>query len=101
MLRFDHPPKRDFVRSPAAPIRKGIAANIISGTWILLLSLVAVPFQANLLGTEAYGLIIFAASLQVFMTILDLGLSTALVREIAADATSSRHNTQRLIQTLT
>lgn len=47
------------------------------------MSLAFVPLYINFLGLESYGLIGFYITLQVFFSVLDLGLTTTLSREIA------------------
>ncbi|MBI1920071.1 MAG: oligosaccharide flippase family protein [Geobacter sp.] len=52
--------------------------------WTSLLSIAVVPFYLRLLGAEAYGLVGFFTALQATLNMLDLGLSTATCREVAA-----------------
>lgn len=49
----------------------------------MLMGLVFVPLYIKFLGMEAYGLIGFFATLQMVFSVLDLGLSTTLNRELA------------------
>jgi len=64
-------------------LKKNIIANFIGKGWATLLSLLFVPLYINFLGMEAYGLIGFFATLQTIFSLLDMGLSTAMNREIA------------------
>ncbi len=49
----------------------------------MLMGLAFVPLYIKFLGIEAYGLIGFFATLQMLFSVLDLGLSTTLNRELA------------------
>ena len=51
--------------------------------WAAGLSLTVVPLYVHFLGIESYGLVGLFASLQSVLSILDLGLSTTVTREIA------------------
>lgn len=64
-------------------IRRNIIANVAGRGWAVLLSLVAIPVYIHFLGIEAYGLIGFFLSLMSIMSLLDLGLGTALNRQFA------------------
>ena len=64
-------------------IKKNIAANFVGNIWQGLMGLVFVPLYIHFMGIETYGLIgIFAILLGLF-ALLDMGLSTALNREMA------------------
>jgi len=80
-------------------VGRNILANALGGAWVIALSLVAIPFQVRILGPEAFGLLGFLASLQMFLTVLDFGLSTTVNREIAADTTPGRSFSRDLVQT--
>ena len=80
-------------------VGRNILANALGGAWVIALSLVAIPFQVRILGPEAFGLLGFLASLQIFLTVLDFGLSTTVNREIAADTTPGRGFSRELVQT--
>ncbi len=73
------PPKR---RSSGA-LRRDTFANLVGRGWAALAGLVFVPLYIELLGVEAYGLVGFAATLQVGISLLDVGLATTLNRELA------------------
>jgi len=68
--------------------------------WVVLLNLVVIPFQIRILGAEAYGLLGFAASLQIVFSILDFGLSVTVIREVAGDTSSGRLASCELVQTV-
>lgn len=64
-------------------LKRNIVANIAGKGWMALMSLAFVPVYIRFIGIEAYGLIgIFSALFSLF-SILDLGLSTTLNRELA------------------
>lgn len=56
---------------------------VAASAWAALVGLAVVPFQLRYLGLEAYGLIGFFAALQGVLSILDLGLSPTMSREVA------------------
>jgi O-antigen/teichoic acid export membrane protein len=64
-------------------LRRNLAANFVAQIWTVVLSLAFVPVFLHLLGTEAYGLIGFAVSLQAMLSVLDLGLATTANREFS------------------
>ena len=64
-------------------VRRNIIANVAGKGWAALLSLVAVPIYIHFLGIEAFGLIGFFLSLMAILSLLDLGLGTALNRQFA------------------
>jgi O-antigen/teichoic acid export membrane protein len=87
--------------SSGTVVQRNIIANVIGGSWVVLLSLLVIPFQIRILGAEAYGLIGFMVSLQILLTALDLGLSKTVNREIASDTTEARKSSRALVQTAT
>jgi O-antigen/teichoic acid export membrane protein len=64
-------------------LRHNLVANLGGQAWAMLMGIAFVPVYVRVLGIEAYGLIGFFLSLQVFLSILDLGLSSTLSRELA------------------
>lgn len=68
-----------------SPIRisSNIAAGFIGKAVTLVISLAFLPIYIDLLGIAAYGLIGFYTTLVVLLSVLDLGLSTTLNREMA------------------
>ena len=67
----------------------------------VLVNFLVIPIQIRILGAEAYGLIGFMVSLQIFLAILDLGLSKTVNREIASDTSEERTFSRSLVQTAT
>ena len=64
-------------------VRRNIVANIAGRGWAALLSLAVLPVYIHFLGIEAFGLIGFFLSLTAILSLLDLGLGTALNRQFA------------------
>ena len=64
-------------------VRRNIVANVAGRGWTALLSLAVVPVYIHFLGIEAFGLIGFFLSLMAMLSLLDLGLGTALNRQFA------------------
>lgn len=60
-----------------------ISANVVGRAWLMLMSFAFVPVYLHILGIEAYGIIGFFATLTAMFSILDLGLSATLNREMA------------------
>lgn len=81
-------------------IARNILLNVVGGTWTIVLYLLIVPVQIKFLGIDAFGLLAFISTLQVFFSIFDLGLSTTLAREVAIDDTPGLQQTRDLLQTL-
>jgi O-antigen/teichoic acid export membrane protein len=81
-------------------IRRNIVANTVGGSATLLLNLLVTPFLIRILGAEAYGLLGLMTSLQIVFAVLDLGLSTTIVKEIASDTSLERSATRGLVSTL-
>ena len=64
-------------------VSKNIIANYVGQIVNSLLNIAFIPVYLKLLGTEAYGLVGFYASLQAVLSLLDLGMTPTLSREIA------------------
>ena len=52
----------------------------------VLVALIALPWYQKLLGSEAFGLVAVILSIQAFLVLMDLGMSTVVNREIAYGA---------------
>ncbi len=83
-------------------VRTNIIANFAGKAWTSVMSLVFIPLYIKFMGIEAYGLIGIFASLMVLFTILDMGLSSTLSRELARLSTSqeSAQESRDLVRTL-
>src|SRR6267378_429094 len=64
-------------------VKRNIIANVAGRGWAALLSLAVLPVYIHFLGIEAFGLIGFFLSLMAVLSLLDLGLGTALNRQFA------------------
>lgn len=78
---------------------RNVLANLLSGVWIAVLTLVVTPIQVGLLGVEAYAVIGFITTLQVMLGVFDLGLASTLTREIARDQSLNHSSSTPLIRT--
>jgi O-antigen/teichoic acid export membrane protein len=70
------------------PLRKNLLANFAGRVWASGISLVFIPLYIRFLGIESYGLIGIYLSLMALFSILDMGLSTTLNRELARLSTA-------------
>lgn len=64
-------------------VRRNILANYISQFYVLAIGILIVPFYIQYLGAEAYGLVAFYALLQMWLNLLNMGLTHTLARETA------------------
>jgi O-antigen/teichoic acid export membrane protein len=64
-------------------VKKNIVASFVGNIWQVLMGLAFIPFYIKLLGAESYGLIGIFAMLQGVLSILDMGLSATVTRELA------------------
>jgi len=64
-------------------LKKNIIANYLGQGWTALMGLVFVPVYIHYLGIEAWGLVGFMSLLQAWLTLLDMGLTPTLSREMA------------------
>jgi O-antigen/teichoic acid export membrane protein len=66
-----------------ADVRKNIVFNYGGQLYTTLIGILVLPLFLEYVGAEAYGLIGFYTLIQAWMTLLDLGMTPALGREIA------------------
>jgi O-antigen/teichoic acid export membrane protein len=64
-------------------LRKNVIANYLGQGWTALMGLVFIPIYIRYLGVEAWGLVGFMSMLQAWLTLLDMGLTPTLSREMA------------------
>lgn len=83
-------------------VKRNFAANLAGSVWSALLTVAVLPVYLRLLGAELYGLIGFYTTLQMLILILDLGLGTAVNREMARLTLDDRGAAiaRRLLKTL-
>ena len=63
-------------------LKRNLIANYLGQGWTALMSLAFVPLYIKYLGIEAYGLIGLYAVLQAWLSLLDMGMTPALGREM-------------------
>lgn len=69
--------------------------------WSALIALAVVPFYLKYLGIEAYGLIGFFVTIQMVMSLLDMGLAPTMNREVArCTASGDLKEAGKLLHTL-
>lgn len=68
---------------PMPSVRHNIIANFSGKAWASIFSLAFVPIYIKLLGVEVYGLLGIFLSLGALLSLLDMGLSTTLSRELS------------------
>ena len=64
-------------------LKKNVLANYIGTAWSALMAIAFAPLYIKYLGIESYGLIGFFTMLQAWLTLLDMGMTPALSREMA------------------
>ena len=64
-------------------LKRNLIANYLGQGWTALMGLAFVPLYIQYLGIEAYGLIGLFAVMQAWLSLLDLGMTPALGREMA------------------
>ncbi len=81
---------------------KNLIANYIGRIWTSLLGFLLIPFYIKSLGVEGYGLIGFYLSLNAILSILDLGIGSAINRELAKLSLfpNSESKQRQLVKTL-
>lgn len=83
-------------------LKKNIVANLLGSVWISIISFVFIPVYIKFLGVAAWGLIGIFSTLQIIFSLLDMGLSTTLNREMArlSQANDNGHIMRNLLKTL-
>ncbi len=82
-------------------VRSNIVANFVGKAWAAILSLAFVPIYIKLMGVEVYGLLGIFMSLTVMLSLLDMGLSTTLSRELSrlSALENSEQESRNLVRT--
>jgi len=65
------------------PLRRNIFANYVGTIFVVLAPMMALPYYLHAMGSDVWGLVSFIATLQALLSLLDAGVSQALVREFA------------------
>jgi O-antigen/teichoic acid export membrane protein len=81
-----------------AGLKQNVVANFLGQTWAAAMALVFVPTYIRYLGVEAYALIGLFTVMQAALSLLDMGMTATLTREMAR-FTAGAH-TARSIRTL-
>jgi O-antigen/teichoic acid export membrane protein len=83
-------------------LKLNIIANFIGRGWTAIMGLAFVPLYIKFMGIEAYGLVGFSATIQALSSLLDMGLSTTLNRELARLSTQEgkAQESRDLVRTL-
>ena len=82
-------------------LKLNVLANLGGKVWTGLIQIVFVPLYIKFLGMEAFGLIGFFIMLQNLLSMLDLGLSTTLNRELACrSAKGNAQEARDLVRTM-
>ena len=76
-------------------LKRNVIANYLGQGWSGLIGLAFVPLYIKYLGIEAYGLIGIFAMLQAWLTLLDMGMTPTLNREMAR-FTAGAHTPQSI-----
>lgn len=76
-------------------LKKNVLANYLGQAWAALMSLVFVPVYIHYLGMEAYGLIGVFTLLYMWLSLLDMGMTPTLSREMAR-YTAGAHSAQSI-----
>ena len=76
-------------------IKNNLIANYLGQGWVALMGLAFIPLYIRYLGMEAYGLIGLFAVIQAWMTLLDMGMTPTLNREMAR-YTAGAHSSQSI-----
>jgi O-antigen/teichoic acid export membrane protein len=83
-------------------VKRNLVANFVASIWVAALSLLLVPLYVRHIGIEAYALVGVYGMLQAMTSLLDMGFSTTMNREMArASADPGYANEARtLVRTL-
>lgn len=73
-------------------LKKNVIANYLGQGWVALMGLAFIPVYIKYLGIEAYGLIGIFALLQAWLSLLDMGMTPTLSREMARFSGGSHSN---------
>jgi O-antigen/teichoic acid export membrane protein len=84
------------------PLRKNLLANFAGRLWASGISLVFIPLYIRFMGIESYGLIGVYLSLMALVSVLDMGLSTTLNRELArlSTVTGNEQEARNLVRSM-
>lgn len=81
-------------------VRKNIFANYIGAAVMVVAPVMALPWYLSILGPKQFGLISFVTALQVFLGLLDSGISQVSMREFSVrmnETQDGRHSAATLL----
>jgi O-antigen/teichoic acid export membrane protein len=83
-------------------LKYNLIANFLGKGWTGIMGLAFIPIYIKFIGIEAYGLVGFSATFQALSSLLDMGLSSTLNRELAVRSTQEgkRQESRDLVRTL-
>ena len=76
-------------------LKRNLIANYLGQGWVGLIGLLFIPIYIKYLGIEAYGLIGLFSVLQALLSLLDMGMTPTLSREMAR-FTGGNHTSQSM-----
>ena len=76
-------------------LKRNLIANYLGQGWAALMGLAFIPLYIKYLGIESYGLIGLFAVLQAWLSLLDMGMTPTLGREMAR-FTGGSHSAQSI-----
>lgn len=76
-------------------LKRNLIANYLGQGWVAIMGLAFIPIYIKYLGIEAYGLIGLFALLQAWLSLLDMGMTPTLGREMAR-FTGGTHSAQSI-----
>jgi len=85
-----------------ASVKTNVIANFAGRAWTSIMSLVFIPLYIKFMGIESYGLIGIFISIIALFSLLDMGLSSTLSRELArlSATKDSAQESRNLVRTL-
>lgn len=72
-------------------VGRNLTIGLANSIWSAVIAFAVVPVYLKYLGTESYGLIGFFTTTQALVSLLDLGLSSTINREIAKSTSEREH----------
>lgn len=64
-------------------IKKNVLSNYVTQIYLVGINVFMIPLYIRYMGTEAYGIIGFFTMLQVWFQLLDLGLTSTLIKQVS------------------
>lgn len=82
--------------------KRNIVANFAANAWQAAISLAFVPIYVHFIGIESYGLIGIYGTFQAISSVLDMGMTTTMNREMARSSTGGQSSveTRDLVRSL-